>query len=230
MAFLRAASLRRAAVCARLPSTVVCTPALRAAVLCARAASSQPDMTRSAVEEWFSAPPASAERAAAAAVVKLQAGEHLLYIGGKGTKKRYAHTAAARFRLARCRRARCTSMLSYPSFGVLLCCARGCVECSVLLQFAFSSTLGVYALVARGVSVFMPELSYETTWLTAISAGVSVLGLLTAVASSRANIRYAVLTADGHHLRVYPYGPFFGMVRAPQQRQRAALTREAGLV
>lgn len=38
------------------------------------------------------------------------------------------------------------------------------------------------------------------------------IGALLALASARSNIRHAVLTRDGHHVRLYPYGPFYGAV------------------
>jgi hypothetical protein len=40
----------------------------------------------------------------------------------------------------------------------------------------------------------------------------TAVGALLAVASARSNVRYAVLTADGLHVRLYTYGLLFGVV------------------
>lgn len=50
-----------------------------------------------------------------------------------------------------------------------------------------------------------------------VTSGAGVFAVAMAVlayAGSRAAMRAAVLTADGHHVRLYPYGAFMGMVGA----------------
>ena len=49
-------------------------------------------------------------------------------------------------------------------------------------------------------------------WFTGAITTAAVITTTLSAAVSKGMVRYAVLTADGHHLRVYPYSPWMAVV------------------
>lgn len=62
-----------------------------------------------------------------------------------------------------------------------------------------------------GVGIGAALMSSQTGWFGAVMAGAGVAFTALAVSSSRAQVRHAVLSADGHHLKVYTFSPYFGI-------------------
>jgi hypothetical protein len=79
---------------------------------------------------------------------------------------------------------------------------------TVLVSWLGASTCSLYVAAAKSAEWLSagPEL-LSPTW-TAFFGGVAAITLLLARSTSRSCVRHAVLTSDGAHLRVYPYGTF----------------------
>jgi hypothetical protein len=82
-----------------------------------------------------------------------------------------------------------------------------------MIQFAMPGFLGIYALTIASISDKVDNIigMAPNTVVIGSSAIAGVMAML-AFATSKSAMRAAVLTADGYHLRVYPYGSFFGLV------------------
>lgn len=79
-----------------------------------------------------------------------------------------------------------------------------------------SGVMWVYLATTNGLALVYPDSDLpnsSSNWIMRLVTGGAILTTLLSTAATRATIRYAVLTADGHHVRLYPYGSFFGLVR-----------------
>lgn len=77
-----------------------------------------------------------------------------------------------------------------------------------------SGVMWVYLATTNGLALVYPDSDLpnsSSNWIMRLVTGGAILTTLLSTAATRATIRYAVLTADGHHVRLYPYGSFFGL-------------------
>lgn len=94
----------------------------------------------------------------------------------------------------------------------LLIYSHGAATRRNIVQSAFgSAVISLYVLGVKAVEYAKPELALLNSTWTTVFAGVAAASVGFAVIAARAGVKYAVLTADGAHLRLYPYGSFFGV-------------------
>ena len=81
---------------------------------------------------------------------------------------------------------------------------------SVLFSWLGAGVISGYCGIVRAVEAASPGVALLSPAWTMVCAGVAAATAALAVATCRASARAVVLTADGHHVRVHPYGSLFG--------------------
>lgn len=105
--------------------------------------------------------------------------------------------------------------VSLSTGEMLLYKAGGASRRTLMGYWIGSGVMWVYLATTNGLALLYPASEMPTSWsnwLMKLVTGGAILSTLLSSAATRATIRCAVLTADGHHVRLYPYGTFFGLV------------------
>ncbi len=108
----------------------------------------------------------------------------------------------------------------------LLYTGGGTTKRSVLTSWAGTGLLWVYIATVKTAEALDPAVTLLGPTATLLFASFGLITSLMAVGTTRCMVRYGVLTADGAHLRVYPYGTVVGIGAGTPVEVPLALLRE----
>jgi len=113
--------------------------------------------------------------------------------------------------------------------GEVLLFEAGHASKKTLIQYWFtSSIMWAYLGISSSLAIALPAAEIRTPWSSVMTGAVTLAAAISSVLSasaSRAHVRYAVLEADGHHVRLYTYGSLFGIVSGVLPSAAAAIAR-----